>query len=508
MSKTENLLLHESATILHMRNDILDTKSFHALSLTNHRTEEEVKEGTAKEDISSYASLKDSPFSNQRYVNVTSKAHGAQIFFATDEWFAIADNLLKDEEPVFDPEAFCEQGKVMDGWESRRRREAGYDFCIIKLSERAHIMGIEVDTAHFTGNHVPAISVDLVDLSHEEETQLVLKLPGAVERLIHGGIQGTGFSPALVQQAKAACSGGSWKEILPATKLSPGYEETRLHYFALDSQSKKVGTHIRLNYFPDGGVARLRVWAIPSERDQRKVGPLYSPIKTGRSCTVVSHQTHENEEQSAMPSRQPYPYPELSAAINSGLGVMCSNKHYGEPWNLIQSSLGRDMGDGWETARHPDRPAVLVQNAETGLVDNNLSDWCILKLGSVASSGVSRVLLDTRWFRGNYPESVQVEGCCLTANHTDTEEVKSNASDMDKSRFETAEWFPLVPRGRMAPDSEHVYDAEKGQVLNASRPVSHVRVTIYPDGGLSRVRVYGATNVGGTMEDSEFGFPF
>jgi allantoicase len=54
-------------------------------------------------------------------IELTSSLLGARVIFATDEWFAIADNLLNPNPPTFDPNAYCSQGKVMDGWESRRR---------------------------------------------------------------------------------------------------------------------------------------------------------------------------------------------------------------------------------------------------------------------------------------------------------------------------------------------------------------------------------------------------
>ena len=154
--------------------------------------------------------------------------------------------------------------------------------------------------------------------------------------------------------------------------------------------------------------------------------------------------------------------------------MSCSNQHYGTPQNLLQATLGKDMGDGWETARHPERPASWKRDMETGLVDSDLMDWCVVKLGRVATKGIDRILLDTKHFRGNYPESVKVEGCSCSSPEVDQQ----------------VEWFPLVSRCRMAADSEHVYDRSMGQVENADRVVSHVRVSIYPDGGLSRVRVY------------------
>ena len=437
----------------------------HHVSQVEGPKEEEAHDALATKAVS--------PFVNQGLTNFALAEAGAKVLFATDEWFAAADNLLKTEEPSFDPDAYCEQGKVMDGWESRRRREAGHDFCVLKLTQRARLEGLEVDTAFFTGNHVPAISIEIADLSHAQERDMVMAFPGAIDRLMHGtGVQGTGNSPQQVQQAEEACRTVEWKELLPKTPLKPGYEDSRMHFFPLPKEAAIVGTHLRLNYYPDGGIARLRVWGQPIESVVRELGKAYSPIRTGRTCTVVPHTETPVED---LPSRQPYPDPELSAEDNGGQGLVCSNKHYGEPWHLIQATLGRDMGDGWETARHPDRPSVLVKDPQTDLVDSDLSDWCVLQLGSVAGQGLTRIILDTKHFRGNYPESVQVEGCFC-------------AEGQD---FHAAEWFPLVPRGRMAPDSEHVYDAEKGQLANASKAVSHVRVSIYPDGGISRVRVYG-----------------
>jgi allantoicase len=137
------------------------------------------------------------------------------------------------------------------------------------------------------------------------------------------------------------------------------------------------------------------------------------------------------------------------------------------------------MGDGWETARHPSRPSILFKDKATGLVDSPLKDWGILKLGKPAVDGVARIILDTKHFRGNYPESVLVEGAF----------VESYVSD-DTVPTE-ANWFTLVPRTRMSPDSEHVFERVLEQLENSKNAVTHVRVSIFPDGGISRVRVYG-----------------
>jgi allantoicase len=124
-------------------------------------------------------------------------------------------------------------------------------------------------------------------------------------------------------------------------------------------------------------------------------------------------------------------------------------------------------------------------------------------LGSPARRGVSRIVLDTRHFRGNYPESVEVHGCWIGgAGAGGASGQDSEAEEEARLRLE-AGWFPLVARCRMSPDSEHVFDAGLGQISpgGAGRPVTHVRVSIYPDGGLSRVRVYGEAEGDGEADE-------
>lgn len=419
-----------------------------------------------------------SPFADH-YTNMASAMAGAKVIFATDDWFATADTLLNDGPAIFDPDAFCEQGKVLDGWETRRRRQAGHDWCLIQLSKRAEIHALELDTAHFTGNNVPKISLDICDLGAAELSKMVAKIPGAYERLLHGGVQGTGRLPEEVADAADAVSnGGEWKELLPTTPLAPGFEPTRMHYVRLDAPV--TGNLVRVNYFPDGGVARFRCWGNSLGAVKPATNPLYMPINTCKECTVVAHSSVTDPSQ--LPSRLPYEYTELSSLDEGGVGGTCSNKHYGEPWRLIQTTLGKDMGDGWETARHPNRPGILMRKRGSLLLDTPLSDWAIIKLGKEGSNGVARIILDTKHFRGNFPESVEIEGCC------DPEECQG---EEEEGASATTEWFSLIPRSRMSPDAEHVFERSKDQVANADKPVTQIRVSIFPDGGLSRVRIYG-----------------
>lgn len=72
--------------------------------------------------------------------------------------------MLKDSEPIFIADKFTEFGKWMDGWETRRKRTPGHDWCIIRLSGPTSIKGFLIDTAHYTGNYAPKISIQAATL--------------------------------------------------------------------------------------------------------------------------------------------------------------------------------------------------------------------------------------------------------------------------------------------------------------------------------------------------------
>ena len=442
----------------------------------------------------------------------------------------------------------------MDGWETRRKRTEGHDWCVIKLGsvndESSSISGrngisgtpsammiesVELDTAHFTGNQTPRVSIEAMRISRnkrdcsmdeDNDDYLYSWMPGAVSRLARGqGIRGTGQSAASIRNAHAACQAAAlnttnkqssaWITILPIVELQPGYEESRYHSFQIDAavkrQIKEIGgvTHLRLNYYPDGGVARMKVWGYPLHSS--------STITNNNNQQNSSHQNHaaiaaaitihphsSSSSINTPPSSKPYHQPELSSVLHGGKGLACSNKHYGVPSNLIRSTLGVDMSDGWETARHPKRPAIVTKDPVTGLQDTPLMDWAVLKLGmggvaenNGSSGGVERIIIDTRHFKGNFPESVCVDACCcrdlpddiICASAFD----KDNNDDGTKSN-RVVEWFPLLKRVALTADAEHEFlRNNNGQTMmvNGDRGVSHVRVSIYPDGGLSRVRIYG-----------------
>ena len=219
---------------------------------------------------------------NNKIINACSMKDGAIVLFATDEWFASADHLLLDTEPAFDPTLYCSQGKVMDGWETQRKRQMGYDYCIIQLSQRlTSITSIVIDTAYFTGNQTPYITLLATDLggtttmkNPNAAVDFVNAIPHVTRRLLVqmkrqqqrnmgndddddkyinvDEYRGTYATQDEIQHVETICQthGGDWYELLTMEPLRPGYETTRNHQYTISSS--KAATHVRLNYYPDG----------------------------------------------------------------------------------------------------------------------------------------------------------------------------------------------------------------------------------------------------------------
>jgi allantoicase len=146
---------------------------------------------------------------------------------------------------------------------------------------------------------------------------------------------------------------------------------------------------------------------------------------------------------------------DLAALENGGRVVGCSNLFYSSPNNLISPGQARIMGEGWETARRRD--------------DGN--DWVTFKL---AAAGVVRLAeLDTSYFKGNAPGEASLSGFDALAHPAD--------GDLDDADL----WFDLMPRRRLEPDTRHRF-----LVKDAAR-TTHVRMDVYPDGGMARVRMWG-----------------
>uniref|UniRef100_A0A0C9RL28 Allantoate amidinohydrolase n=1 Tax=Fopius arisanus TaxID=64838 RepID=A0A0C9RL28_9HYME len=263
---------------------------------------------------------------------VASEKSGGKILFATDDWFAAAENLLKDGEPEWKEDVFTEFGKWMDGWETRRKRCAGHDWAIIGLNQPSIIRGFCADTAYFTGNYAPRISIQAARLNENGKFLIFIvyklsKLSFSVAnidiKLFPKRCRKVG-SAATAQEFKevSRLKTENWETIVPMTELGSGYPETRHNY--ITSTSTSTWTHLRLNLFPDGGIARLRV---------------YGTI----CCNPLN----------------PDALTDLVAQENGGTCIDYSNAHYGHPKNIIRCGKGVNMADGWETARRLDRPPII-----------------------------------------------------------------------------------------------------------------------------------------------------
>ena len=302
---------------------------------------------------------------------------GSRVTFASDEFFAAKERLIDPSEPKFIDDKYDDHGKWMDGWESRRRRTPGHDFCIIRLGVPGIVRGLDIDTSFFTGNYPPQASIDVCTSDEDVPDD-------------------------------------GWSELLVKTDLSGDTHQL------ISIQNENAWTHLRLNIFPDGGLARLRV---------------YGEVKPKPS-----------DEEGMM---------DLFALRHGGRALSCSDEHYGSMHNLNLPGRGINMGDGWETARRRG-PG---------------NDWVILALGQAGT--IERVEVDTAHFKGNYPDRVSLE-VAIFANNEDA----SNASD---------QWRTLLPESKLSMDQQHFFESE----LQAAGPITHARVAIFPDGGISRLRLFG-----------------
>ena len=321
------------------------------------------------------------PHPFHHWIQLEQPRFGTRVNYSTDEFFAAKERVIDPAPPVFIDDKYDDHGKWMDGWESRRKRIEGHDFCVIRLGVPGVIRGFDIDTSFFTGNFPPQASIE-----------------------------------ACVSDADVPEDG--WVEILGRTDLSGDSH----HYLGVDDD--RVWTHLRLHIYPDGGIARLRI---------------YGEVRA--DFTGVEG------------------YVDLAAVENGGRAIACSDEHYGSMHNLNVPGRGINMGDGWETARRrgPGNDWVIVALAQPGTIE--------------------RAEVDTAHFKGNYPDRVSLDA--------------GRFDDDSQATPDSTRWQPLLPETKLKMDQQHYFED-----LAAIGDVSHVRMSIYPDGGVSRLRLFG--QVGGS----------
>jgi len=319
-------------------------------------------------------------------IDLASEKLGGAVLYANDDFFAPKENLLKPNAPIFIEGKYTDLGKWMDGWETRRRRsprlDEKFDWCVIRLGLAGIIHGVIVDTSFFRGNFPSHCSLEACAIDG---------LPN-IEQLLD--------------------TGTNWAEILPQAELK-GDSQNR---FTIN-YNRRI-THLRLKIYPDGGVARLRVFG--------EVLPDWEALRR-RNSEI-----------------------DLAAAEHGGTVLEASDMFFGHRHNLIMPGRAQDMSDGWETKRRRGEGF----------------DWCVIKLGNAGT--IKRVEVDTSHFKGNYPESCSIEA----GSNTNLDEIV---------------WQELLPNTRLQAHTRHIFVDE----LENCGTVTHVRFNIYPDGGVSRLRLYG-----------------
>ncbi len=316
------------------------------------------------------------------WIDLAQPRLGAEIVSCSDDFFAECSRMLQAHDAVFIDGKFDDNGKWMDGWETRRRRNGGYDHAIVKLGLAGIIKGVDIDTSHFTGNFPPAGSLDACFCmgSPDDETE--------------------------------------WVAVIPSVSLKADSH----HYFEVDDA--RAFSHIRLNIFPDGGVARLRIYGqVQCDWEEKDKNQTY----------------------------------DLAAVESGARAIAWNDSHYGSPANLLAPGRGVNMGDGWETRRR----------REPG------HDWCIIELGHAGQ--IEDIIIDTAHFKGNYPDRCSIQAALVEGGTTD--------SIITQSQF----WPDLLPSSKLEMDTVH----EFSDTIQPRGPISHVRLSVFPDGGISRIRLFG-----------------
>ncbi len=321
-------------------------------------------------------------------INLASARLGAKGLYATDDFFAPLERMLQDVPASFDPDLYDDNGKYMDGWESRRKRVPGHDWAIVKLAMPGRIFGFDVDTSYFTGNYPPHCSIEAAFLESGDPDDAT-----------------------------------QWTEILVKSPLG-----SSAHHFFENADKQKIWTHLRLHIYPDGGVARLRVYG----------SAYFDWSKVGTSEEV-----------------------DLAYIFNGAKALAWSDAHYGHPDKLLGPGRGLNMGDGWETKRRRG-PG---------------HDWAIIRLGHAGT--IKRVIVDTAFFKGNFPDTCELFGAYLP-------DLGDTLSEADIAASEN--WKPILPRSKLQMNHIHEYGSD---AIADIGPITHVRYAMHPDGGTMRLRLFG-----------------
>ena len=309
---------------------------------------------------------------------------GSKVIFKTDDFFASANRIIDPSPAVFKEGLFDKNGKWMDGWESRRKRTSGHDFLIIKLGKPGSINKVDVDTSYFNGNQPSMISLEGCYSKSKNIKDL------------------------------------EWKTLISKKKTKPNSH----HIF--NTSSKTIFTHIKLNIFPDGGVARLRLYGSISKENNKFGNKIIN----------------------------------LASLLNGASVIACNNEHFGKAENILAPGKAKNMGDGWETRRRRDKGF----------------DWLILN--PINGKKIDKIEISTHHFKGNFPSHCSLQATFATNKRSSSSIVKSSLK-----------WKFLLHKVNLSANKTHIFK----NILMKNEKINFIKINIFPDGGISRFRIFGKT---------------
>jgi len=321
-------------------------------------------------------------------MNVASSELGTKVISVTDEFFASSERILQETEAVFKDE-YDVHGHWMDGWETRRRRDDGNDYCILRLGQVSRVLEIEIDTSYFKGNFPPSISV------------LGCYAPDATDE-------------EIIENS----DNFEWNWIVHQSDLQGD------NIASFESSYQQSVTHLKIDIYPDGGIARFKAYGFISFDHK---------LFTEENIDVISRR---------MGARTIY----------------ANNEFFGDFKNILKATEAKDMGDGWETRRR----------REPGY------DWGIIELANPAI--INNLMIDTNFFKGNYPDYFSLHAAYISNT--------THSSVITQSIF----WEELLPKQKLQMDQKHYFNND---CFLHNKPITHIRINIYPDGGVSRLQMFG-----------------
>ena len=325
--------------------------------------------------------MKDKIIFTNGLIDLAQPRLGTRVIFKTDDFFASANRIIDPNQPVFKVGVFDKHGKWMDGWESRRKRTAGHDYIILKLGKPGTIKNVNVDTSHFNGNQPAMVS-----------------------------IEGTNSNSNNLNLLK-------WESLLSKKKTKANSH----HHFNINN--KKVFTHIKFNIFPDGGVARLRLYGTIAKSNQLKNKKI-----------------------------------NLASLLEGASVIACNNEHFGKAENILAPGKAKNMGDGWETRRRRGKGF----------------DWLILN--SIDGKEIDKIEISTHHFKGNFPSHCSLQATFLPTSKNSKQIVKSSVK-----------WKYLLKDAKLSANKVHIF---KNNLMKKDK-INFIKINIFPDGGISRFRLYG-----------------